>query len=364
VDLGKFWNTVQTKILNSPRESPSTVVIPRDHVDKNHDKSLDANFKSDLDYFQVVINEMYLTRDRHWLNEIDPVVYVVAEYSYNGAPQVTPFLVGPMLLKDRGVPDNINKGIIFRNTSVVGPHPYRGKGLTLTVILCEAHSANPLKPLLRVVESTAAALGFSPALSPYTKVAEVLMNGFDALLNSGGVTPLVGLRDSYGPQFGTSFRPAYFALIDKPGVATDTLWVRNNQLVKGPNLKDAKEYRDADFVLYSIGCPDENRRDDVSQLPFEALWARAEKEAASPVEDPNFKNAKTMMVTLYQEIVGSPDLTEPQGDELADKYNARLDVVHEKAKKYGAHAPGGDVADPAQERRNRARATALSLIKS
>jgi hypothetical protein len=360
MNFATFWKTVQTKIVESKRETPSAIAIRRDHIDKNRDQLLEFNFKRDADYFQVTINEMYLTLARRWLNQIDPVVYVVSEFSYNGTPQVAPFLVGPMLLKDRGVPEKVNNGVIFRNTSVVGPHPYRGKGLTLTVILCEARSDNPLKPLLRVVESTAAALGFSPALGPYTKVAEVLINGFDALMSSGGVTPLAGLRDSYGPSFGTAFRPAYFALIDKPNVSADTLWVRDNRLVQGPSLVQAKEYRDADFVLYSIGCPEENRRDDVSELPFRDLWRRVEKEAASAVEDPNYKNATTMMATLYQEILLSPDLTEAHGDELADKYHARMVEIHERAKKLGLQA---GAEEPQQDRASRARTMALALLK-
>lgn len=360
MSIAEWWNSVQTRIINSPRKSPSVVTILRDHIDKNENGTLDFSFKSDTHYFQVIINEMYLGNDREWFSKIDPVVYVLSEFTYNGKAQVSPFLVGPTMLKNRGIPENVANGIIFRNTSVAGPYPYRGKGLTLTVVLCEAKSANVLKPLLRVIENTSEALGFSPVLMPYTKVANVLMSGFDALFNAGGVDPLVGLRDSYGPNFGTKFEPAYFALIDKEGVPAESLWVKKNQLTVGTSLKASQPYREADFVLYSIGCPDENLRDDLDQLPFEELWQRIQKEAATPVDDPDYKNARTLMVTLFQEIVGSPDLTEAQADAVADKYQERMARIHEKAKKIATMAPG-DLTDE-QKRAARTRQRALAIL--
>ena len=360
MSIAQLWNSVQTKIVNSPRTSPSVISIPRNHIDKNENGALDFSFKSDAHYFQVVINEMYLRNDREWFNKIDPVVYVVSEFTYNGKPQVSPFLVGPSMLKNRGIPDNVANGVIFRNTSVAGPYPYRGKGLTLTVVLGEAKSQNALKPLLRVIENTSDALGFSPVLMPYTKVANVLMSGFDALFNAGGVDPLVGLRDSYGPNFGTTFQPAYFALIDKEKVPAESLWVKENQLTMGPSLKASQPYRDADFVLYSIGCPDENRRDDLDQMAFEELWLRVQKEAATPVDDPDYKNARTLMVNLYQQIVLSPDLTEAQADTLADTYHDRMEKIHQRARKMAPMA-AGDLSDE-QKRMARLRERALAIL--
>jgi hypothetical protein len=365
MDISALWTTVKTKLIDSPRTASSTITIAADHVETESVGAPDASFKSEADYFQVIINEMYLTRERHWFDKIDPVVYVVSQFSYNGASQVVPVLVGPTLLKDKGIPESVAKGTIFRNTSVAGPFPYRGKGLTLAVVLCEARSDNPLKPLLSVIESTSAALGFSPVTGPYTKVAEALINGFGALVGSGGVVPLVGLRDSYGPSYGTTFGPSYFALIDAPDVAAERLWVRNHRLMEGPSLATATEYRGADFVLYSIGCPKGNRRDDIDELPFSDLWKRVQKEAASPIEEPNYKNAKGLMATLFQEILLSPDLTEPQGDELVNKFQERMQDIHKRAVKLGAMAGAAEAADDgATERLKRIRSAAVAILES
>lgn len=360
-NIGKFWETIETNVINSPRQPPSILTIPRDHVDKNIDGTLNFKLKKDLHYFTVMVNEMFLSKARKWFDVIDPVVYVVSEFTYRG-PQIVPFLVGPTLLKERGMPDKVANGTIVRNTCVAGPHPYRGGGLTLSIALCETDTKNVLRPLLQVIESTAGALGFSPALAPYTKVANVLISGFQTLFSAGGATPLASFRDSFGPNFNTPFQPSYFALIDQPDVDPMTLWVRENQLVQGATLDGAVPYRDGDFVLYSIGCPDENTRDDLENLPFNDLWERVQKEAGSPVEDPNFKSAVQLMVALYQEIVLSPDLTETHADSLAEHYNARMRKIHEDAKKFG-HLAGKDERDEKQARLDRARELSLELLK-
>ena len=361
-DLGQFWKTIQTNVINSPREPPSILTIPRDHIDKNRDGSLNFSLKKDLHYFTVMVNEMYLSNARKWFNVIEPVVYVVSEFTYSGARQVAPFLVGPSLLKERGLPDNVANGTVLRNTLVAGPHPYRGGGLTLSVALCETQTNNVMRPLLQVIETTAGALGFSPALAPYAKVANIVIDGFQMLFKADGVTPLASFRDSFGPTFNIPFQPSYFVLIDKPNVDSKTLWVRENQLVKGTSLDEAKPYRDADFVLYSIGCPDENTRDDVEELPFNDLWMRVQSEAHSPVDDPNFENAVQLMVALYQTIGLSPDLTQTHADNLAEQYNARMRKIHENAKRIGHHA-GDEEDDEEKQRIDEVRKRSLALLK-
>jgi hypothetical protein len=356
----QVWNKVANTLKSSPKQPPSTVTIPRDHIDENKNSALDTSFKKDQHYFQVMINEMYLANEREWLNKIDPVVYAVSEFTYNGKAQVVPFLVGPGLLKDKGIPDKHAKGIIIKNESITGLRPYRGGGLTLSVVLCETKD-NLLRPLLRVVESAAKALDFSPVLGPYIKVASVVMDGFEMLFDSGGITPIVGLRDSYGPNFNIPFRPSYFALIDEPSVNPQSLWVQNKQLMVGPDWDHLEPFRRHDFMLYSFALPENNERDDVDTMSFFDTWVKVRKEAASPIDDPNFKNARTQMSALYLTIVESPDLIEGQADALADQYAKRMKEIHEKAKSVGTLG-GEEAASPEQERLNQARKKSLDIL--
>ena len=251
MDFETIWDRVNG-IIKSRRDVPSCITILRDHIDENRDGALNVPFAKDQNYFQILINEMFLGNQREWFNKVDPLVYAYAEFIYDGQSHAVPFLVGPNILKQRGVSDQFLGGLIFRNTDIAGINPYRGGALVLSVVLCQAKGDNLLRPLIKLVESTAGALDFSPAIGVYVKVAKLLMDGFDQLFQTGMVTPLVGLRDLLGPRMGAPFQPGYFALIDKPGVGAESLWIRDRQLVAGPDLQSAKPYREADFVLYSI----------------------------------------------------------------------------------------------------------------
>jgi hypothetical protein len=360
----QLWSNFANAIKERPRELPSTVTIPRAHLDENLNGELDDALLKDKHYFQVIVNEMYLANARQWLHEIEPVVYVVGEFVHAGEPKVVPLLVGPSLVKQFGVPDEYAKGMIFRNTSVFGLYPYRGGGLTLSVVLAEAKGNSPLRPMLGFVETAAKVLGFSPALAPYASVANLVMDGFETLFQSGSVVPLVGFRDSFGPNQRIPFQPSYFALIDAPAVDPETLWVRNRQLVQGSSLDDAEPYRAADYVLYSIVAPAEHRRDDVDILPFNEQWERVKSEASSPIDDPNYKNARVQMSALYQAIITSPDLTDSQADALAEEYASRMKAIHDRAVRFSNMDQGQQVRSPEQARLDRARSGALAILNS
>jgi hypothetical protein len=358
-NLSALWDQIHSTIINSPRQVPSTITIPRDHVDENLKNELDWDFKKDQHYFQVMINEMFLANAREWFTQIDPLVYVVSEFVYNGKDELVPYVVGPGMIKKLGIQDDDKRGILLRNTNASGLRPYRGKGLTLTIVLCQSNK-NLLRPLLDVIESVSGALDFSPVLSPYTKIANVLMDGLDALFKSDGVTPLVGLRDSFGPNQNIPFRPGYYALIDAPDVDPKTLYVKKRQLHQGDSMDSSKPFRDADFVLYSFSSPQSNSRDDTTTLPINEMWERVKKEAATPIDDPDYKNAKILMVNLYQNIVLSPDLTEPQADALSEEWKNKMKAIHERAVSIGAMGVDEDISE--KPRREAARNKALEIL--
>jgi hypothetical protein len=220
--------------------------------------------------------------------------------------------------------------------------------------------------LLNVIERISGVLNFSPALAPYMNVASVLMEGFETFFNAGGVEPLVGLRDSFGPNLNIPFQPGYFALIDAPDVDEKTLYVQKNQLMSGNSLESAKPFRAADYVLYSIIGPEQDRRDDIDTLPFNDLWHKVRIEAASPVDDPNYKNARLQMATLYEMMIASPDLTEPHAFDLTDDYVELMETIHKKAKKIGLKAGGEPKTEQeraAKERQDNTRRRALDIAK-
>ena len=355
----ELWTSLSGQITGAARQQPSAVEISPSNVDRGAD--LGGAFKPHEHYFQVRVNELFLTQQRKWFASIDPMVFVVSEFSYDRKPQEVPCIVGPgMMQKYASKLEKLPQGMLFRDTRVAGVHPYRGGRLSLTVVLCEMQVANHARQLLKVIENASAALDFSTALAAYVKVGSAVLDGFDALMGMGGVQPLAGLRREFDPDANDDFAPGFFALINAPAVNPKTLWVRERQLMIGDSLEVASPYRDADYVLYSVVRPKNDRRSDIEQLPFYALWDRVKSEANRSTED-NWKTAKVNMATLSLALVDSPDLTQPHADELIAEFRERSQVLHRNAKKtadMGA-AAGQPVATARQDA---ARQRALSML--
>ena len=330
-DVAVLWKTVtdliSQQVVQSKSQLPSTVRIPDDHGDQKD--QLGQPFERDQHYFHVVINEMFLAHKRKWFTQIDPLVFVVSEFTYNKKDLVVPFIVGPSLLNQFGG-EKAPPGMIFKDTSVSGTFPYRGGGLKLSVVLCQLSVGNYASELLQVIESTAKVLDFSPLLSPYANVAEIVLQGFNTLLRLNGTTPLIGLRQPFDPNAGIPFVPSSFALIDEPNVDPQTLWVIGNRLMQGKSKAEATPYRKFDFVLYSVVTPIKNLRDDLDTLPFAPLWDKVVSEAGQGTKDA-YRSAKANMVSLAQTITLSPDLTATQRTMLKKSYKDRMVLEHKDA---------------------------------
>lgn len=321
--LERIWN----RISQSEAQLPTRIAIPREQVDSG--KTMGGPFARDEHYFQVEVNEMFLTYKREWFSSYDPVVLIISEFTYAKEHRSVPFVVGPNLIKasvDSG--KKLPNGMLFTNTRVAGVHPYRGDGLTISVVLYRLRVEDHLRKLMKVVETAAGALSFGTALGAYLKVGDVILDGIDSLFDLGAIDPIVGHRQ----QFKQGFEPRYFALIDMPEnqAANYKFWVRSDQLVVGATLENAEPFRAADYVLYSIGQLDE--RDDLDLLPVYPLWEKVEREAKVSDPDGNYwTNAKIHMSTFAQAMAASPDLTSVQADKLEEEYIARMEVLHKRA---------------------------------
>lgn len=322
--LAERWKSIWTTIQHGATQLPSPVAILPDHVAQQGQAG--AAFKRDAHYFQVRLNEMYLANSREWFVKYNPMVFVVSEFIYDKKQETVPFLVGPMLLENGG--QKLPDGMVFYDTRVAGIHPYRGGRLTLSIVLYRTQNENFARNFLKLVEGAASALDFSTALGAYTKVAGVVLDGFESLLGLDKTVPIVGFRKEFDSTDG--FAPGFIALIDAPDINPQELWVRERRLFHGETAGSAQPFRSADFVLYSIVQPADNRRDDISTLPFYPLWERVEREA-NTAKDDHWTSAKANMASLVESMVLSPDLTPAHADELADSCTARMQTLHQRA---------------------------------
>jgi hypothetical protein len=305
---------------------PSRVTIPRSNIDEP--ERLGPPLKPDEHYFQVRINEMFLSHQRQWFAEYDPLVFVGSEFIYDKTENAVPVMAGPSLLERFGKKNEVPGGMVFEDTRVAGLHPYRGGRLALTVILYRVQRVNYARELLKVIDSTVGALDFSTSVSAYMRVAGAVLDGVEALLGLGSADPIVGYRREIDADGGDVMEGAYYALIDGPNVRPEQLWVRGRRLFHGSSAENATPFRSADYILYSLTSSP--TRGDVRTLAFYPTWQRALEEAGLPTEQ-GWSSAKANLLSLYQSMVLSPDLTTTHVGELIAQYQADLKKTHDRA---------------------------------
>jgi len=316
-----FVQKIIDKAKHSPTQLPTRISIPSENI-SSKDK-VGVPFESEKYYFQIRINELFLKDKRNWYKEFAPMVFVVSQYTYNGKEETVPFVVGPQIMDKFG--QSLPNDMIFLNTRVAGLHPFRGGQITLSIILYQYKVGDYSERILRTLESTANIFSFATAFDTYIKIAGVIFEGVESLLGLQDVNPLIGLRIQMDED-ADDLRSGYFALINVPEGTIDEnkLWVKNNQLLYGDSIANAKPYRDADYTLYSILHDD--ARSDLSALPFHSLWQHVKKEAAVPGEDAE-KSTIANMVSLNQAILTSPDITEKHALDLIVKYQNDVELI-------------------------------------
>jgi hypothetical protein len=322
--LQRIWGYVKGRSSEIIR----SVAIPPERVFDSG--SIAQRFEPRMHYFAVVINEMFLADARQWWNEFDPMVFVVSEFAYDGKRTVVPFVVGPSLIRSNL--QSVPKGMAITDTLVAGLHPYTGGKFALTVILAQVRRESYAKRVLQFVESVASAFPCGAALLPHLKVSGAVIDGVDTLFQTDGTKPIAGHRWEYNDGISPWLQPGFFALVDADERDLDIgqLSVVGGRLRDGSG-KDAAAFRKSDYVLYSLRTVD--KRNDLEELPFYRLLRNA-LTSASSTDEGSWERAKAGLVTLYQEMLTSPDLTWTQVQELAERFKEQLMQAHKAVESF------------------------------
>jgi hypothetical protein len=320
--LRDLWNSLK----GTPMQIPIRADISLDHV-VNY-KPDQTSFLADQHYFQVYINEMYLTNEREWFKVYDPMVFVVSEFIYDKKIETVPFVIGSSMLKQFG--REIPKGMIFSDTRTIGPTPFRGGNFALAVILYKSARKNYLNEILTLIENVCNIMPVASMIGMYLKTAKVAMSGMEKLLDMGDIVPLVGHRREFTSGQTIPFTPGYYVIMDLPESHQNDyeLWVKDRRLFYGNDPQNLEPFRDADYILYSI--TQSNERDDISTLPFYPLYQNTIDEADTANED-KWQTAKVNLINLYKSLMLSPDLTLTNARSLRARYRREVKDTHDHA---------------------------------
>lgn len=186
----KHTQEIFQKIYQRQTQVLTQITIPQDQADSPIGSTNALSVQNN--YFQIRINELYLSKGREWFTTYAPLVFTVAEFTYDNKIEAVPFIVGPTLIEKYG--QKAPQGMLFSNTRIAGLHPYQGGRITLSIVLCRVRLKNYAKELLSLSESIASVLDISTAFSTYLKISNVLLEGIESLFSLGDTQSLIGLR--------------------------------------------------------------------------------------------------------------------------------------------------------------------------
>lgn len=307
-----------------PAQYPTAVAIPADRV---VGPSTPPTLDRDERYFAVRLNQMRLSSGREWWVHVEPMALVVTEFLYDGDEASIPFVVGPTMIKKHA--NKVPEGMLFEDTLVAGPHPYKGGRIAITTILYQVPTTNEARRLLALVEGIGGVAAAATNLATYLKVADVLLDGVEGVLNLDGVEPVAGRRHELDPDLEDDLGSGFFTVADSD-LAPARLWVRDKKLARedgGPEI--LVDVDGADLLLYRLHTM--AQRSDVERLPFHDGVREALDVAQSDATDAGWSRAKALMSAAFGHIAASPDLITPHGDALRVTYRDRIKALHDEA---------------------------------
>jgi hypothetical protein len=113
------------------------------------------------------------------------------------------------------------------------PPDVRGGKLSYSIVLAQVPMRNFARDLLDIVESAGKALDPSATLASWTKLTDVVLDGFDRLMRLAGVEPLMGVRRQHDADADGEFVPGHFAMIDADDPNPGAFWVQGDKLMQG-----------------------------------------------------------------------------------------------------------------------------------
>jgi hypothetical protein len=270
----------------------------------------DAAFVPDQCYFNLMLNEIFLKDGRDWWSLFNPSVYVNVDFVYGAERLSVPSIVGPATFKGK---EQLPHGFLMSDINVVGPHPFRGDRIGITLVLYRVKTTDYAKSTLNFAESVSSAIGVPADMNMVAKCGSTVLSALETLVNMNDCNPVIGHRIELSRAIG--LEPSYHALISGK-VDLENLKVVGNKLLykNGDRLQD-------DYVLYSIFSS--RKREEIRTLDFYKSIAVLDAASLSN-DEKGWERAKSAVITIYQEMIASPDLIGSQAEEVFGELIERM----------------------------------------
>lgn len=322
------------RALRSSRwPAPSVGSIANDHCVP--DGLAGIEIEKNKAYFTVWINELFLENGRNWYATYDPMVVVITEFLYGNKRVGIPSVIGPSMIRQKM--GHLPHGFLVNDTRAAGPYPFVGGSIAITTILYRVKHQDYISKFLKFIESVSSAIAVPTDFAAYTKIGAALLDGINTLIHLQETEPVAGHHSELDTTGIKGLRSGYTAVIAKPDIPFDELWVQDGRLKSGG--PEGPAFRAGDYALYSIMGTEARGNED--ELPWSQLRDQAFNDALSG-DEYRWRQAKATMLTLYNQMDQSPDLTKTEAERLFKGYREELVRKREVAKETRAMGTRGE----------------------
>jgi hypothetical protein len=300
----------------------------------------------DRRYFGLTIDQINLCEGRKLWSEYDPLLYVSIDFLHGGERITIPRLVGPSTIQS-GLPSGTSQiphGFSVNDIRVAGPHPYRGEQVGITAILYKVRTTDYATRMVGIARGLSEAIGLPANVQTLAKIGGSVVDSIEALTGTGESEAILGQRVELSASPLTGFRPKRVALIGGDAQVPSDLVVAENRL----RHRTGEAYTGGDFVLYTVWGADTFE----SETRF-GFYPLVEKmyESAAAGDDTSWERTKSTLITIYQQMLISPDLTSTDADRLFDQYKGEILARRVRPRSAMIMGPGG-VGTPGGYRRD------------
>lgn len=279
----------------------------------------ESEIREQAHYFGVTLNEIHLRYGQEFHLSYDPLLYLAIDFKY-GSQRVTvprligPSALGPLLMTAGG---KLPHGYVVRDIRVVGPHPYRGDPVGITVVLYKIAHTDYAKRVLAFAEKLAGVVGFPADLSMVFKIGGAVVDALETLFDLNDSVPLMGRRFELNASPINGLQPQRVALINSGDKPLPPLEVRDASLVH----ESGQPFSDRDYVLFDL-WKTESRGLDTDLLSATMVEKMYECGLAGDPE--SWRRGKSILLTLYQQLLSSIDLTEADAEQMFELHKEKL----------------------------------------
>jgi len=305
-----------------------------------------AEIAENKSYFYLTLHEMFLTQGRQLWTTFDPLVLIVCEFLYDKSRTAFTKVIGPDLLNVSNY--EAPHGFLIKDELAIGPFPYKGGPITISIVLYRLSRQNNAKDLLDVLGKLSGAVSVPTGIATYLRVGEVLVDGVDSLLKLRGTIPLIGYRLTVDDSTVDGLLPFYCPVIRASERDVKEIEVANGRLLlnSGGTQIPMEAF---DYLLFSLKGV--GSRHDEELFPFYARREEATRAALSGDEE-SWKRAKATLLSMYGEMLSSPDLIPADVERIFEETRSDILISREKSKNLQALSPAERMSGKSEMSKN------------